>query len=85
MSQQQTEVLTLSSNIHVRTKPSKTGFANVYLGANGRYYAQVRLADGRRKNVPGMHDTAAEAAAGRAAFIAKHGEADSKSATVTAA
>lgn len=61
---------------------SASGLVGVYLqkpkSASHRWVARVTLADGTLKAVPGRYDTAAEAAAARAAFIKQHGVAAPK-------
>ncbi|CAB3783295.1 hypothetical protein [Pararobbsia alpina] len=69
------------------TRPSASGFVGVYPAADGRWLAQVMLAIGKRKHVPGLYNTPAEAHAARVAFIELHGTAapQPKAATVTTA
>ena len=57
------------------TRPSASGFVGVYPAADGRWLAQVMLAIGTRKHVPGLYNTPAEANAARLAFIQQHGTA----------
>lgn len=85
ISNQSAASMALSPNAAHGGRPSSSGFVGVAFDRRtGRWQSYVTLATGKRKFV-GRAPTAAEAAALRVAFIAKHGIADSRAnaATVT--
>jgi hypothetical protein len=88
-SNQSTASLAVTSNKVRGSRPNTSGYVGVTRhSVSQKWTATVTLANPRkRKHVPGLFDTPAEAAAARAAFIEQHGTAApiprAKAATVT--